>query len=119
MYLFLLAASLAIVITSSGKNIAGEKYNLTCTVKINGSSDVPNISWNTSVSDEIIFKGNGTYSSVLQFHPLLFFDQGMYKCQAKVADITDIQAYYLTVKGKQSWACIVEISHGDSALFYT
>ena len=100
MCLFLLAASLAIVITSSGKNIAGEKYNLTCTVKINGSSDIPNISWNNSVSDESIFKDNGTYSSVLYFHPLFFSDQGVYKCWTKVADITDIQTYYLTVKGK-------------------
>ena len=74
---------------------------------VNGSSDVPSISWNSSsMSDEIISNGNGTYLSVLHFDPLSFSDQGTYTCQVKIADITDIRTYHLSVNGKHS--CIVE-----------
>ena len=90
---------------SSDKNIAGEKYSLTCTVMFNGSSDVPNISWNTSLLDKTVSNGSGIYSSVLYFEPLLFSHEGTYMCQVEVADITDVQTYHLKVIGKQSSAC--------------
>ena len=51
------------------------------------------------MSNEIFSYGNGTYSSILHFYPLLFLDQGVYKCQVEVADIIDIQTYHLIVKG--------------------
>ena len=102
MLMLFLAASRAIEITSSGNNVAGEKYNLICTIVISGSSDVPSISWNSSrMSYEIVSNGNGTYLNILHFDPLSFLDQGTYTCLVKIADITDIQTYHFTVKGKQ------------------
>ena len=101
---FKLLLSSSLAITSSGKNVAGEKYNLTCTVLIDGLADV---SWNYTFSDEIISNGTGTHSTVLQFDPLLFSHQDTYTCLVKIADITVEQTFYLTVMSKQSCTCVM------------
>ena len=95
-------ASLTVTLTSSGDNIAGEQYNLTCTAVINGSSDIPVISWNTTTSDETtLYYDHGTYSKVLQFDPLQTSDQFSYLCIVKVADIIQEHVFSLVVKSKE------------------
>ena len=102
---------------SSGNNIVGEKYNLTCTVMINGSSDVPSISWNSTVSAETIFHNNaGTYLSVLQFDPLQESHRDLYQCLVKVADITEEELFYLTVQGNS--LNIIIIMHDDDHFIF-
>ena len=89
-------------LTSSGENIAGEKYNLTCTVVINGTHDTPrvNITWNSTISADTISYDNGTYISVLQFDPLQEFHRDHYQCSVAVADIVEDKQFYLNVQGK-------------------
>ena len=97
-----LAASKAIEIISSGKNIIGEKYNLTCMVMINGSSDKPSISWNGTVSSNISHD-NGIYLSVLQFDPLQESHRGHYQCSVRVADVAEeVLQFNLTVLGNST-----------------
>ena len=88
-------------ITSSGKSIAGEKYNLTCTVVISGTHDEPrvNITWNSTISSDTISYDNGTYISVLQFDPLQEAHHDHYQCSVAVADIVDEESFYLSVQG--------------------
>ena len=98
---FTLGASLGMQINSSGNNFAGEKYNLTCTVVINGSSSkIPNISWNSTIPAELISHDNGTYMSILQFDPLQESHHDHYQCSVAVADIVDEESFYLNVQGK-------------------
>ena len=85
-------------ITSSGKSIAGEKFNLTCTVVINGSPDVPSISWNSTISAEETFD-NGTYISILQFDPLQESHRDHYQCLVIIADIAEKELFNLTMQG--------------------
>ena len=89
-------------ITSSGENIAGEKYNLTCTVVINGTHDTPrvNITWNSTISADIISYDNETYMSVLQFDPLQESHHDHYQCSVAVADIVEDKQFYFSVQGK-------------------
>ena len=79
----------------------GEKYNLTCTVVINGTHDTPriNITWNSTISAETISYDNGTYISVLQFDPLQESHHDHYQCSVAVADITRETSFYLNVQG--------------------
>ena len=93
-------ASLLVTVTFSGNNIAGESFHITCTAVINGSSDTPTISWNTTESDETVSYDNGTYSKLLQFDPLQVSHDNTYKCQVEVADIIDEQLFDLTVQSK-------------------
>ena len=91
-------------ITSSGKNIAGEKFNLTCTAVIDGSPEVPNISWNSAstISAEEALElsyDNGTYISVLQFDPLQESHGDHYQCLVMIADIVEEELFNLTVQG--------------------
>ena len=86
-------------ITSSGKNIAGEKYNLTCTAVVNGSSDMPTFSWNSSISAETTSYDNRTYISVLQFDPLQESHRDHYQCLVTIADIVEEELFNLTVQG--------------------
>ena len=97
-----LAALITTKITSSGENIAGEKYNLTCTVVINGTYDVPrvNITWNSTISSDTISYDNETYMSVLQFDPLKESHRDHYQCLVAVADIAKEESFYLNVHGK-------------------
>ena len=67
---------------------------------INGSSDIPIISWNSTESDETISYDNGTYSKLLQFDPLQVFHDNIYLCQVKVVDIVNEQMFNLTVQSK-------------------
>ena len=98
---FILGASLGMQINSSGINCAGEKYNLTCTVVINGSSSkIPNISWNSTIPAELISHDDGTYMSVLQFDPLQESHRDYYQCSVAVADIVEEESFYLNVQGK-------------------
>jgi hypothetical protein len=93
-------ASLDVQITSSGNSFAGEKYNLTCTVVINGSPDVPIISWNSTISaEETISSGNGTYMSILQFDPLQKSHRDHYQCSVAVADVVEEKIFNLSVQG--------------------
>ena len=88
--------------TSSGNNVAGETYSLTCTAVIIGSSDTPVISWKSTVSNETESYGNGTYYKVLHFDPLQVSHDDIYVCQVEVADITDEQQFNLTVQSEFS-----------------
>ena len=85
---------------SSGDNTAGEQYNLTCTAVINGSSDIPVISWNRTGADETVSYENGTHSKVLQFDPLQVSDQNIYLCEVRVVDVTWENVFNVTVKSK-------------------
>ena len=93
---------IATEIMSSGENIAGEKYNLTCTIVINGTHDTPrvNITWNSTIPAEIISYDNGTYISILQFDPLQESHRDHYQCLVAVADIVEDNQFYLNVQGK-------------------
>ena len=95
----MLAASLEINIASSGENMAGENYNLSCTAVINGSFDVPNIVWNSTVYAETISYDNGTYISILQFDPLQESHRDHYQCSVAVADIVKEMSFYFNVQG--------------------
>ena len=101
MFTLSLAASIITEITSSGENIAGEKYNLICTVVINGTHDTPrvNITWNSTISADTISYDNETYMSVLQFDPLQESDRDHYQCSVAVSDIVDEESFYLNVQG--------------------
>ena len=96
-------ASLLIAITSSGNNIVGEMYNLTCTAVISGSPDIPIISWNSTETDETVSYDNGTYSKLLRFDPLKVTHDNVYMCQVKVADIIEEQLFNLTVQSKYTF----------------
>lgn len=75
-------------------------YNLTCTVMINGSSDIPNISWNVTVPvSETIHYDNGTYISILQLDPLQESHRDHYQCLVTVADIAKEELFNLSVQG--------------------
>ena len=100
MHSFFPAASLLIEVSTAGKNIAGETFNLTCTVVIIGSSDVPNISWNSTVStDTISYNYNRTYLGIVQFDPLQESHHDHYQCLVTIADITEKEMFNLTVQG--------------------
>ena len=79
----------------------GEQYNLTCTVVINGTHDIPrvNITWNSTISSDTISYDNGTYISVLQFDPLQESHHDHYQCSVAVADIVREMSFYLNVQG--------------------
>ena len=98
---FPLIASLTITITSSGRAIAGENYALTCAVKINGSYDVPVISWNSTLSNNSTSSYyNGTFFKVLSFHPLRFSHRNSYTCEVRISDIISTEVFHLRVRGR-------------------
>ena len=66
---------------------------------INGSPDVPNISWNSTIPAELTAYDNGTYISVLQFDPLQESHRDHYQCSVAVADIVEDKQFYLIVQG--------------------
>ena len=68
---------------------------------IDGSSDVPNISWNGTVSTETVPYDNGTYISVLQFDPLQESNHDLYQCLVTVADVVYEEFFDLTVQGNK------------------
>ena len=68
---------------------------------INGSSDIPNISWNSTVSTDTISHNNNnrTYLGILQFDPLQESHHDHYQCLVMIADITKEKMFNLTVQG--------------------
>ena len=66
---------------------------------VNGSSEVPDISWNSTISAETTSYHNGTYSSVLQFDPLRESHRDHYRCSVPIADIVREEIFSLTVQG--------------------
>ena len=66
---------------------------------INGSSDVPNISWNSTISAETVYYDNGTYLSILQFDPLQESHHDHYQCLVTIADIAKEELFNLNVQG--------------------
>lgn len=68
---------------------------------VRGSSDVPDISWNSTVPSEMIIYDNGTYLSILRFDKLKEFHQTHYQCLVTIADIVEERLFNLIVQGIQ------------------
>ena len=95
-----IVASVTVTLSSSGENIAGVGYNLTCTAVIIGSSDMPIITWNRTEANNMLSHGNGTYSKLLQFDPLQASHEDVYMCQVKIVDVVREELINVTVQSK-------------------
>ena len=84
----------AVSITASGTNTAGETYSLVCSVTVRGSTEQPSITWleddGQIASDPLITvspttsDGGDGYSTTLSFDPLATSHTGTYTCRATV-----------------------------------
>ena len=87
-------------ITASDTNIAGEMYNLVCSITVIGSALQPTITWLddgvqiTSLSDSsrtvsaTISDVSNMHSSTLVFDPLSASHAGTYTCRAEIASLS-------------------------------
>ena len=103
---------MAIAITPSGNNIAGEQYQLTCGVQ---TTDIhaPTFTWtgppndgqlpsdnsDTRMVSDVMSSGS-THTSILQFDPLQSSHEGNYICQVTVGTVTEMSSIQVNVKGK-------------------
>ena len=74
-------------ISSTGSNIAGSAYTLTCTVSV--VTGTPNITWFNPIGDEVdnslLTLSDDGSELILQFQSLNYSDIGMYNCSANLS----------------------------------
>ena len=74
-------------ISSTGSNIAGSVYTLTCTVSV--VTGTPNITWfnpnGDEVDDSLLTLSDDGSELILQFQSLDYSDIGMYTCSADLS----------------------------------
>ena len=101
---------MAIAITPSGNNIAGEQYQLTCGVQ---TTDILTFTWTgppnggqlpSDNSDTRIVSGGipsgSAHTSILQFDPLQSSHEGNYICRVIVGNVTEMRSIQVNVEGK-------------------
>ena len=92
-----------------GSFIAGQSYNLTCTVTLENVTRVPTVEWldpnnnplhsssNITVGDTVAVNCS-TYTTTLQFTTL--HTSGQYNCQATLGALSNTAAVNFTVRSK-------------------
>ena len=101
---------MSVSITTSGNNIAGEQYQLNCTIQ---STVTPTFSWFgppnggplPSVPDDTrmvsgVMSSGFTHTSILQFDSLQSSHEGNYICQVTVGTVTEMRSIQVNVEGK-------------------
>ena len=96
-----------ISITPSGRNTAGEQYQLTCTFT-SSLTNTPSISWLGPPNgktlpgvggDTRMVKSSGSaHTSILQFDPLQSSHEGNYTCQVTVGTVTEMRSIQVSVE---------------------
>ena len=100
----------AVSITASGTNTAGEIYSLVCFVTVTGSTEQPSITWldddgqiasapSITVSPTTSDGGDG-YSTTLTFDPLATSHTGTYTCRAAVVGEIQTDTEVITVQSE-------------------
>ena len=96
------SVDMAVSITPSGTNRAGETYSLVCSVTVIGSTEQPTITWldpmNSQVPSEM-FSITGSMST-LTFNPLSASHAGTYTCRATLGGATGAVMEQITVQGE-------------------
>ena len=94
-----------------GPFIAGQSYNLTCTVTLENATRTPTVGWldpnnnplhsrsEITVGDTVTVNCS-TYTSTLHFTALRTSDGGQYSCQATLGALNTIAAVNITVQSK-------------------
>ena len=122
-----------IISHDDGPFIAGQSYNLTCTVTLENTAGTPTVEWlgpnNNSLHNnsditvrDTVTVNCFTYTTTLQFTTLHTFHAGQYSCRATLGGINNTAALNITVQGKsmQSFRVImvlVSVSSLHSILF--
>ena len=94
-----------------GPFIAGQSYNLTCTVTLENATRTPTVEWldpnnnplhsrsEITVADTVTVNCS-TYTSTLHFTALRTSDGGQYSCQATLGALNTTAAVNVTVRSK-------------------
>ena len=103
-----------IIIThGGGPFIAGQSYNLTCTVTLENTTRTPTVGWldpnnnplpnssDITVGDTVSVNCS-TYTTTLQFTTLRTFHGGQYSCQATLGAVNNTAAVNITVLSKSA-----------------
>ena len=72
--LFAVSTSLSVTISSSGDNLVGETYSLTCCASVSGGGSVSRIVWLRGTTTEM--EMNSVSTLTLTFQPLRASDDG-------------------------------------------
>ena len=94
-----------------GPFIAGQSYNLTCTVTLENTTRTPTVEWLDSNNNplhsrseitvgDIVTVNCSTYITILQFTTLHTFHSGQYSCQATLGGLNTTAAVNFTVQSK-------------------
>ena len=83
-------------------NTAGENFTLECSV--NGTNESTLYQWSNEQGQPVISDGsisvtNSTSVSFLHFSPLFQSHQGIYTCNASIAEATESKSFNVSVNG--------------------
>ena len=100
-----------IITNGTGPFIAGQSYNLTCTVTLENVTRTPTVEWlghnnsplrsdsNITVGDTVTVNCS-TYTSTLKFTTLRTSHSGQYSCRATLGAVNNTAGVNLTVQSK-------------------
>ena len=79
------SVDISVSITPSGTATVGQRYSLTCSVAVTGSTDISTIVWlgpiNNKITTGLVTTGS---MSTLTFSPLAAAHAGIYTCEVRV-----------------------------------
>ena len=98
------------VSNDGGSFIAGQSYNLTCTVTLENTADTPTVEWlgpnsnplsnSSDITVERLRVNNFTYTTTLHFTTLRTSHGGQYSCQVTLGSVNNTAAMNITVLSK-------------------
>ena len=105
------APTLDIIITHGSPFIAGQSYNLTCTITLENATGTPTVEWldptyrplpNSSdiTVGTTVTVHCSTYTTILHFTTLRTSHSGQYSCQATLGGVNNTAAVNITVPSK-------------------
>ena len=100
-----------IITSDTGPFIAGQSYNLTCTVTLENTTRTPTVEWLDPSNNQLHSRSNitvantvavncSTYITTLHFTTLHTSHGGQYSCQATLGAVNSIAAVNITVQSK-------------------
>ena len=107
--------------------IAGQSYNLTCTVTLENTADTPTVEWlgpnnnplsnSSDITVERLPVNNFTYTTTLHFTTLRTSHGGQYSCQVTLGSVNNTAAMNITVLSKFFHLVMVLVSLCLCALY--